>query len=52
MKKIEMIIKPFKLDALKDALNEIGSQGMTTSARSKDSAARKATPKSIAGQNI
>ncbi|XOF34678.1 MAG: P-II family nitrogen regulator [Candidatus Electrothrix sp. YB6] len=31
MKKIEVIIKPFKLDALKDALNEIGIKGMTIS---------------------
>lgn len=31
MKKIEVIIKPFKLDALKDALNEIGIAGMTIS---------------------
>lgn len=29
MKKIESIIKPFKLDEVKDALNEIGIQGMT-----------------------
>ena len=29
MKKIEAIIKPFKLDDVKDALNEIGVQGMT-----------------------
>jgi len=29
MKKIEAIIKPFKLDDVKDALNEIGIQGMT-----------------------
>ncbi len=29
MKKIEAIIKPFKLDDLKDALNKIGVQGMT-----------------------
>jgi len=29
MKKIEAIIKPFKLDEVKDALNEIGIQGMT-----------------------
>ncbi|MDH3347069.1 MAG: P-II family nitrogen regulator [Desulfobulbaceae bacterium] len=29
MKKIEAIIKPFKLDALKEALNEIGVQGIT-----------------------
>lgn len=31
MKKIEAIIKPFKLDDVKDALNEIGVQGMTMS---------------------
>ena len=30
MKKIEAIIKPFKLDDVKEALNEIGIQGMTT----------------------
>ncbi len=29
MKKIEAIIKPFKLDEVKDTLNEIGVQGMT-----------------------
>jgi nitrogen regulatory protein P-II 1 len=29
MKKIEAIIKPFKLDEVKDALNEVGIQGMT-----------------------
>jgi nitrogen regulatory protein P-II 1 len=29
MKKIETIIKPFKLDEVKDALNELGVQGMT-----------------------
>ncbi len=29
MKKIEAIIKPIKLDEVKDALNEIGIQGMT-----------------------
>ncbi len=31
VKKIEAIIKPFKLDDIKDALNEIGVQGMTIS---------------------
>ncbi len=31
MKKIEAIIKPFKLDEVKDALNEIGIKGMTVS---------------------
>lgn len=29
MKKIEAIIKPFKLDEVKDALHEIGLHGMT-----------------------
>ncbi len=29
MKKIEAIIKPFKLDEVKDALNSIGIQGLT-----------------------
>ena len=29
MKKLQAIIKPFKLDEVKDALNEIGVQGMT-----------------------
>ncbi len=29
MKKIEAIIKPFKLEEVKDALHEIGVQGMT-----------------------
>lgn len=31
MKKIEAIIKPFKLDEVKDALNEIGIEGITVS---------------------
>jgi len=31
MKKIEAIIKPFKLDDVKDGLNEIGITGMTIS---------------------
>ncbi len=30
MKKIEAIIKPFKLDEVKNALTKIGIQGMTT----------------------
>jgi len=29
MKKIEAIIKPFKLDEVKDALNQIGLKGIT-----------------------
>ena len=31
MKKIEAIIKPFKLDEVKDQLNEIGVMGLTVS---------------------
>lgn len=31
MNKIEAIIKPFKLDEVKEALNEIGIQGITVS---------------------
>ena len=31
MKKIEAVIKPFKLDEVKDALNGIGIKGMTMS---------------------
>ena len=31
MKKIEAIIKPFKLDEVKNALHEIGVTGMTVS---------------------
>src|ERR1044072_9215258 len=31
MKKIEAVIKPFKLDDVKDRLREIGIQGMTVS---------------------
>ena len=31
MRKIEVIIKPFKLDDVKEALNEIGIKGMTIS---------------------
>ena len=31
MKKIEAVIKPFKLDEVKEALNDIGVQGITVS---------------------
>ena len=31
MKKIEAIVKPFKLDQVKDALSEIGVRGLTVS---------------------
>ncbi len=29
MKKLEVIIKPFKLDEVKEALHEVGIQGIT-----------------------
>ena len=31
MRKVEAIIKPFKLDDVKEALNEIGIEGITVS---------------------
>jgi nitrogen regulatory protein P-II 1 len=31
MRKVEAVIKPFKLDEVKEALNEIGVQGLTVS---------------------
>jgi nitrogen regulatory protein P-II 1 len=31
LKKVEAVIKPFKLDEVKEALNEIGVQGITVS---------------------
>jgi nitrogen regulatory protein P-II 1 len=31
LKKVEAIIKPFKLDEVKEALNEVGIQGITVS---------------------
>ncbi len=47
MKKIEAIIKPFKLDEVKEALQDIGIQGLSVSRR-RGSAARRATRNSIA----
>ena len=43
MKKIEAIIKPFKLDEVKEALQEIGLQGITV-IEAMASAGRRATP--------
>jgi nitrogen regulatory protein PII len=42
VKKIEAIIKPFKLDEVKEALQEVGLQGITVT---------KATPNCIAAPN-
>ena len=49
MKKIEAIIKPFKLDEVKEALQEVGLTGITVKPRV--SAARKVIPNSIAAPN-
>ena len=51
MKKIEAIIKPFKLDEVKEALQEIGLQGITVT-EAKGSDGRRATPSSIAAPNM
>ena len=51
MKKVEAIIKPFKLDEVKEALQEIGLQGITVT-EAKVSAGRRATPSSIAARNM
>jgi nitrogen regulatory protein P-II 1 len=50
MKKIEAIIKPFKLQEIKEALHEIGAEGMTV-AEVKGFGAKKGTRKSIAAAN-
>ena len=50
MKKVEAIIKPFKLDEVKDKLHEIGIQGITVT-EVKGLAAKKDTRNSIAGPN-
>jgi nitrogen regulatory protein PII len=51
MKKIEAIIKPFKLDEVKEALQEVGLQGITVT-EAKGLAARKGTRSSIAAPNM
>ena len=51
MKLVEAIIKPFKLDEVKDALLEIGVQGMTVT-EVKGFGRQKATKKPIAARNI
>ena len=49
MKLIKAIIKPFKLEEVKDSLSEIGVEGMTVS-ESKDLVDRKVIPKSIGSE--
>ena len=51
MKKIEAIIKPFKLDEVKEALHEAGVQG-SRSPRQKASAGRRVTRSFIAAPNM
>ena len=50
MKKIEAIIKPFKLDEVCQALNEIGIAGLTIT-EEKGSAGKKVILNSIAAPN-
>jgi len=50
MKHVWAIIKPFKLDEVKEALSSIGVQGLTVS-EVKGSAARRATPNFIVAPN-
>ena len=51
MKKIEAIIKPFKLDEVKEALQEVGLQA-SPSPRPRALDGRRAMPNSIAAPNI
>ena len=51
MKKIEAIIKPFKLDEVKEALQQAGVQGITV-LEAKGFGARRAIPNSIAAPNM
>ena len=50
MKKIEAIIKPFKLDEVKEALQEIGVQGMTV-IEAKGYGRQKGHPRPTAARN-
>jgi len=50
MKKIEAIIKPFKLDEVKEALHEVGLQGITV-VEARGSGARRGTPSFTAAPN-
>ncbi len=51
MKKIEAVIKPFKLENVKEALAEIGVEGMTLS-EVKGFGRKKGTAKFTAAPNI
>ena len=51
MKKIEAIIKPFKLDEVKDALQEANLQGITV-LEAKGFGRQRVIPSFIAAQNM
>ena len=51
MKKVEAIIKPFKLDEVKDKLNQIGIKGITVS-EVKGLVGKKAIQNYTVGQNM
>jgi len=52
MKKIEAVIKPFKLDEVKEALQEIGLKGMTVTEVLRALAGKRAIPSSIGVLNM
>ncbi len=51
MKKIEAVIKPFKLDEVKEALHEVGVSGITVT-EAKGFGRQKGIPSSIAAPNM
>jgi nitrogen regulatory protein PII len=51
MKLIKSIIKPFKLEDVKDALSEIGIEGMTVIEAKGLRSTKRATPRFIAAAN-
>ena len=51
MKKIEAIIKPFKLDEVKEALQEVGLQGITVT-EAKGLVVRRATRNCTGGPSM
>jgi len=51
MKMVEAIVKPFKLDGVKDALTKAGIQGMTVE-EAKASGVKRDTPSYIAAPSI
>ena len=50
MKKVEAIIKPFKLDEVKEALHEVGIKGITVT-EAKGFGRQRAIPNCIGGRN-